>query len=343
MGANGRIDLVSVKARVFAGLAPSEAVPGLRAYLVRLLGSDAHAEIDRAGTEVDWLRGLASLDDKGLTLSAADRRWYHLTADPAGVVVTIFDVTSMKRRELLLTELHERLAGEGQNLKRFAQDLAVARSAAAEALRRQEQANLALEREIAERRQLETELRRLADTDPLTDSLNRRRFLEIVNQQIKRSHAAGLRLTILMLDLDHFKRINDRFGHSVGDRALIHFAQSVRGVLRTPAVLGRLGGEEFAVLLPNCDLKAAIGVARRLKRTVTTPLRLDGDGDGAEVVLSVSIGVAVLADAEADAEPVMKRADKALYLAKDTGRDRIAWMTEDARTGIVDETADQTG
>ena len=164
VGADGRIDLVSVKARVFAGLAPSEAVPGLRAYLVRLLGSDAHAEIDRAGTEADWLQALASLDDKGLTLSAADRRWYHLTADPAGGVVTIFDVTAMKRRELLLTELHERLAGEGQNLKRFAQDLAIARSAAAEALRRQEQANLALEREIAERRQLETELRRLADT-----------------------------------------------------------------------------------------------------------------------------------------------------------------------------------
>ncbi|MCB1884054.1 MAG: GGDEF domain-containing protein [Geminicoccaceae bacterium] len=314
-GGNGTLVCCNRPARDMAGLPLTP--HALDGYAQALVGEG------EAKALLAWLRTAGNGD--GLTVAASERRWFHLTVARAEgrLVLTVADVTAFKRREVLLTELHERLAGEGRDLKRFAQDLAVARSAAAEALRRSEHANAALEREVGERRLLETELRRLADTDPLTEALNRRRFLTLAEKQAQRAAGHGWPLALLMLDLDHFKGINDRFGHDAGDRALHHFAAVVRGTLRAPALFGRLGGEEFAVLLPDCDLESATRVADRLRRLVKEQPP-HADAEGGRMALSVSIGAAVLTPPEATAERLLKRADEALYAAKRAGRDRVA-------------------
>ena len=312
-GGNGALIGCNGRARELAGLASTPHT--LDDYARSLVGEGKDKAL------IAWLRDPTT--EEGLTAEAPGRRWFHLTANRAEgrFILTVADVTPFKRREVLLAELHERLAGEGRDLKRFAQDLAVARSAAAEALRRSEQANAALEREINERSLLETELRLLADTDPLTETLNRRRFMALAAKQAQRAAAHGWPLAMLMLDLDHFKSINDRLGHEGGDLALRHFANVVRSSLRAPALFGRLGGEEFAVLLPDCDLDSAVRVAERLCGLVREkPPAVDGEG----LRLSVSIGAAVLTPPEATADRLMKRADEALYAAKRGGRDRVA-------------------
>ncbi|MDQ0503845.1 GGDEF domain-containing protein [Xanthobacter agilis] len=174
--------------------------------------------------------------------------------------------------------------------------------------------------DVSERRRLEEELRYLAVTDELTGLCNRRRFFEEADRAFRVAVATDSDLSVLMLDLDHFKSINDNFGHGAGDVVLREVAQRCRGALRTRDVVARMGGEEFAVLLPSTDMEGAAQVARNLIASISgTPV------DIGSVTLDVrtSIGVAAMVKGDRDIEDILERADRALYGAKDGGRNRV--------------------
>jgi diguanylate cyclase (GGDEF)-like protein len=156
-----------------------------------------------------------------------------------------------------------------------------------------------------------------ARTDPLTRVLNRRGFSEALAVEIARARRAGEPLSALMIDLDHFKRLNDRHGHAAGDRTLQQVAQVLRTQLRGIDAVARLGGEEFCVLLPSCPADDAAGRADALCVAVAQP------ASGA-LGVTVSIGVATLQDADRDGGALLHAADSALYEAKAAGRNRSA-------------------
>jgi diguanylate cyclase (GGDEF)-like protein len=125
---------------------------------------------------------------------------------------------------------------------------------------------------------------------------------------------------VLMLDIDHFKQINDTYGHAGGDMALQHFAALMRAELRSIDSCGRLGGEEFAILLPGASLEAAQRIAERLRlKLAESSVEIDGKS----VALTASIGIALLHPADVNPDAVLQRADAALYQAKATGRNRV--------------------
>jgi diguanylate cyclase (GGDEF)-like protein len=160
-------------------------------------------------------------------------------------------------------------------------------------------------------------VRRQAITDELTGLVNRRRFNEVLDDEIERSRRHGTTLSVLLADLDDFKRINDRFGHPAGDEALREFANLLRVHLREIDVAGRLGGEEFAVLLPETDLEGALAVAERLRRHVDARAA-SGERD---VRLTTSIGVAQYHSGSR--EDLLRQADEGLYQAKQQGKNCV--------------------
>lgn len=168
-------------------------------------------------------------------------------------------------------------------------------------------------------------LHKLATTDPLTELPNRRSFMERLQQEFARlQRFPDLNIAVLMLDLDHFKRINDRHGHATGDDVLKHFAALLRSRLRQTDMAGRLGGEEFALLLPTRRPDDARRFAEQLRQTLhRTPFH-HADGP---LAFTVSIGISRLAPTDHNAEVALSRADTALYRAKQKGRDRVE--TED--------------
>jgi diguanylate cyclase (GGDEF)-like protein len=160
-------------------------------------------------------------------------------------------------------------------------------------------------------------VRRQAITDELTGLVNRRRFNEALDDEIERSRRLGTTLSVLLADLDDFKRINDRFGHPAGDDALRDFAKLLRVHLREIDVAARLGGEEFAVLLPETDLEGALTVAERLRRHVDAR----AGARGSDVRLTTSIGVAQYRSGTR--EDLLRRADEGLYQAKQQGKNCV--------------------
>lgn len=160
-------------------------------------------------------------------------------------------------------------------------------------------------------------LRRMASTDPLTGAANRRAIQQIATKTIA---AADAPACLVLLDLDHFKQVNDRFGHGVGDQVLVRTVATWNTVLRQGDRLGRLGGEEFLVVLPGAGIGAGMQVARRLLEA-TRAMDLSDLGEGLQ--LTVSLGVAQIGSGDRTLEAVLERADAALYKAKDNGRDRI--------------------
>ena len=173
--------------------------------------------------------------------------------------------------------------------------------------------------DISERQRMERELFRLATTDVLTGILNRRRFLELGEAEQMRVARYGTDSALLMLDLDHFKNVNDRYGHSVGDEVLRSFAREVTGLLRTVDVFGRLGGEEFAVLLPETDTEGAVVFAERLRNAVAA---MQVPVENGAVGITVSIGIAKVCAGGASLDQVLVAADRALYRAKESGRNQ---------------------
>lgn len=175
--------------------------------------------------------------------------------------------------------------------------------------------------DISERKRMEAELRALASTDYLTGLPNRRHFFAQMEVELARiQRLDSQRAAVLMLDLDHFKRINDSFGHATGDVLLRHFAALVSDELRKIDTAGRIGGEEFAILLPGAGTDAALLFAERLRQKVEkTPLV----HDGLTIPITVSIGVAEMNEEDGSADASLIRADKALYHAKESGRNRV--------------------
>jgi len=174
--------------------------------------------------------------------------------------------------------------------------------------------------DISDIKAMELELRHLATTDLLTGLPNRRHFLHRVEQELARFHRFGQPLALLMLDIDHFKQINDRHGHAAGDAVLQHFAAVALGALRATDIIGRLGGEEFAVLLPGTDLEGARQYAERLRREMEgQPCRA-----ASQVIdFTVSIGLTLLNRNDSTTDLPLARADAALYRAKRGGRNRV--------------------
>ncbi len=175
--------------------------------------------------------------------------------------------------------------------------------------------------DITERKQMEAELKTLATIDFLTQLPNRRHFMHQLDAELGRARRNETHTTsVLMCDLDHFKSINDRFGHAFGDLALRHFANLLSSQLRVSDSAGRLGGEEFAVLLPDTNTKDATAFAQRLQSELAkAPLTFDGDN----LPLTVSIGISALGRGDDSPDAVLSRSDKALYLAKENGRNRV--------------------
>lgn len=172
----------------------------------------------------------------------------------------------------------------------------------------------------AQLRLLNTELHRLATTDPLTGVTNRREFLSLVQSELRRMRRNRHPAALFMLDLDHFKRLNDHYGHDIGDQALVEAARRVRQVLRSHDVFARLGGEEFAGFLPETHLESALQTAERVRHSIAE-LRLTVGLQS--IGFTCSIGVTVV-DPDGDSpEAALKRADEALYAAKASGRDRV--------------------
>lgn len=160
-------------------------------------------------------------------------------------------------------------------------------------------------------------LAQLATIDSLTGVANRRAFFDLSAGARMLASRQRHPLSLLMLDLDHFKSVNDRFGHAAGDAALCVFALAAQGALREPDILARLGGEEFAVTLPGTDLAGAIQAAERVRRAVSEAVLPEGCGD-----FTLTVGV-VLVDADEDINAALARADRALYAAKNAGRNRV--------------------
>ncbi|QHQ36644.1 GGDEF domain-containing protein [Algicella marina] len=163
------------------------------------------------------------------------------------------------------------------------------------------------------------QLYRLATTDPLTECYNRRALFEAVEQREK-LHTPPV--CLLILDIDHFKTINDNSGHAVGDAVLVHFAHSVRSILRPQDMFVRFGGDEFAVLMPATSRLDGLAVAERIRRHLAEKPLQDGD---AVVPLTVSIGVAGSEDTDSgvDLPALLRNADEALYRAKNDGRNLV--------------------
>ncbi|HET6496354.1 MAG TPA: GGDEF domain-containing protein, partial [Thermoleophilia bacterium] len=165
-------------------------------------------------------------------------------------------------------------------------------------------------------------IRRQVVTDHLTHLYNRRFFMNRAGEEIERTLRHKDPLSVLMVDIDHFKIFNDTYGHATGDRVLQTVARAMQDALRTSDVCARYGGEEFAMLLPNTSGENAYYVAERVRRTLQGT-RYTGLGLPADVNITISVGVSTCPRDATSLDDLMRLADEALYQAKDEGRDKV--------------------
>jgi diguanylate cyclase (GGDEF)-like protein len=164
------------------------------------------------------------------------------------------------------------------------------------------------------------EVQRLAITDSLTGLYNRRHFFELAEHELQRARRYRRSLSAIMLDIDHFKQVNDTYGHAVGDHVLKEVADSCRQAMRKEDVLGRYGGEEFVIMMPESNLVATCQVAERLRQSIAQKTI---DTEVGPVMVTVSLGVITLDDECSTLETLLAGADQALYWAKRSGRNRV--------------------
>jgi diguanylate cyclase (GGDEF)-like protein len=181
---------------------------------------------------------------------------------------------------------------------------------------------------------LSLQLEHMASTDPLTRVYNRRVFLNWCENEQTRTQRSGIPFSILMVDFDHFKKINDTFGHHVGDTVLVAAVERIQDSIRGIDILCRWGGEEFAVLLPNATEAATLIVAERIRQNIRAIKSADvrfADPGFARLELSASIGTATFSVSDDHFERMLQRADAALYEAKRAGRNRVIRSTYPAK------------
>lgn len=176
-------------------------------------------------------------------------------------------------------------------------------------------------RDITTHKVMVAKLNQIANSDPLTGVGNRRFFLDVGKKEYFRAVRYSNPISLVMLDVDHFKRINDTYGHDIGDIALKALAKVCMNTLRDCDVLARIGGEEFAIILPGCDLAGSTALAERLRKNVETN---SIDTPKGTIAYTVSMGVTQMQPEDDDIETMLNRADTGLYEAKESGRNRVA-------------------
>jgi diguanylate cyclase (GGDEF)-like protein len=244
------------------------------------------------------------------------------TCPDGGRILTYTDISRELRPEALdaMEKINAELRFNTETMEDHAAHLANLAEQTDESIRKVEEAKQELEHEIAERRELEARLRRMATTDGLTGALNRSGFMALGQAEVDREARPGQPLALLMLDIDHFKSINDRYGHAGGDVALQHLVMLLGGRIRRSDLLGRLGGEEFAILLPAIPPEEAERMAERLVALVAGSPVIYRDRP---IGMTVSIGLTMAISADRSLEQIIMRADDALYRAKASGRNRV--------------------
>ncbi|MFC0445975.1 GGDEF domain-containing protein [Pseudidiomarina halophila] len=230
---------------------------------------------------------------------------YHNTG---GVDYYYFAMMPMQRRNILEDQLVE-----------AKQEAEHALAAEREALAELERAKLELEKQQSELKRLNTRLEHLATTDPLTKLANRRAFEARLENNLSLVRRDSMGFSLLSLDLDHFKDINDRYGHDTGDKVLVAIGSLLASMFRTADLAARTGGEEFAVILSDADLSVALGIAERLRGSIEA-LEFD------DFRVTASIGVTT-AQSEDTREDLLRRADQALYKAKRASRNCVKYLT----------------
>ncbi len=237
------------------------------------------------------------------------------------------------KHEQALTHLREHLATQKRVVETAMEDRvrAAERRAHAESGRREveferrrsdelHQVNHELRAALARQRELQAELLRVSQTDPLTDLSNRRHMRELLDREVQRLSRRYRPLSLLLIDVDHFKTVNDRYGHDVGDEVLVELGARLRSSVRTIDPVARWGGEEFCVALFETDVGAALIPAEHVRACIAEAPFRTRVGD---LSLTVSVGVASLAPQSLDIDEALRRADQALYAAKAAGRNCV--------------------
>lgn len=228
------------------------------------------------------------------------------------LVMVMLLIFSFIARKILLDEIHAK-----QELEIYKNNL---EKTVEERTCELQHKNEDLNKEILVRKRVEMELQKLAVTDPLTGLCNRRMFHQMLNTEIERDLRYHGGLGVILCDLDHFKLINDNFGHAIGDQILQLFAENTRKFLRDSDILARWGGEEFIILIPQTDPEKTRAIAEKI-RTATEKL-----SSPPVQSLTGSFGVTIF-HKEDTVESFIKRADDAMYLAKRHGRNRTEALT----------------
>jgi diguanylate cyclase (GGDEF)-like protein len=172
--------------------------------------------------------------------------------------------------------------------------------------------------------EVQHQLRQQASYDELTGLRNRRNSMKRLHEEFLRAGRSGDPLSLIIVDIDHFKKINDSHGHPFGDVVLKRVATHLRDMLRNYDIIGRIGGEEFMVITPGLDLAEAVLLAERLRQAIASERITEG---GVLVKVTVSAGVATMADEDDSVQSLIKRTDIALYRAKKEGRNQVASLT----------------
>jgi diguanylate cyclase (GGDEF)-like protein/PAS domain S-box-containing protein len=259
-----------------------------------------YINIALAGKSTGWETYHSDSTGKGCILSVKLVPYVNSNGNNDGYLVVVEDITKKKQLHLQLEMLNQSLEEKVNSRTRQLQE------------------------ELLKRKMLEKKLRYLADYDPLTSLLNRRSFTKRVDYEIKRCHRYKSDLSYLIIDIDKFKLINDTYGHLTGDAVLKAFAKKISGILRETDFIGRIGGEEFAVVLPGTGITAADEMGERIRKQIAEHTV---QYNNVSINYTVSIGVSVFALKEECMNEAFNRADSALYHAKNTGRNKVCVYT----------------
>lgn len=279
-------------------------------------------KLDAAGRVIDWNPGVARLTgfDADVVVGASYALFYPDEAMPGQRVLE--RLQEADRSGWSLDEGWRRRADSA----RFWGSCLIAPLQAAEDADPATRAYSLIVRDISDHREARERLRQVINCDHLTGLMNRRAFFEAAELEVQRWQRQPRSLALVMVDADHFKSVNDRHGHAAGDAVLRHLAAGMSATFRVMDVVARIGGEEFAVLLPDTTLEGACAVAARLCARIAEHAV---EVDGSSIRYTISAGVAVMDDSVTGVGDLLKRADTAMYAAKAKGRNRVeSWGAE---------------
>jgi len=260
---------------------------------------EKYIDIALSGKSTAWETHYSDRENKDRILSVKLVPYIDSKQNINGYLVVVEDVTEQKQFQIQLEALNHSLEEKVEIRTRQ------------------------LKQELSKRNILEKNLRQLADHDPLTGLLNRRSFVERVNQEISRSHRCNSELSYMIIDIDKFKKINDTYGHLTGDVVLKEFSKKISGILRKNDFIGRIGGEEFAIALPGTSMESANKMGEMIRKEIAEH---NLKYKSTNINFTVSIGISRFMLAKESINDVFSRADSALYRAKNSGRNKVCIM-----------------